>query len=143
MKLNRILAIAAAAALILPLSAPAQAATDLTGKWNSDSLSDNKVGYHLELMPVPNTAAGYIGTLRFTYQDGRKGSRVPIKATTNGNKIKFTARKGSFDKSAGVLRGVLSNNGSVLTLTNCTARLQLVMANALDSDCVFRPVKSR
>jgi hypothetical protein len=142
MKKHRIFAIAVAATLLLPLSAPAQAATDLTGKWNSNSLSDNKVGYYFDLMPVPNTAAGYIGTLKFSYQDGRQGARVPIKVTTNGNKIKITARKGSFDKSAGVLRGVLSNGGSVLTLTNCQARLRLVMANALDSDCVFRPAKA-
>ena len=121
--------------------APAHASTDLTGRWNSDSLRDNRIGYYLELTPVPNTEAGYVGSLRFSYQDGRQGDKVPVRVTTSGNKVTIKARKGSFDKSPGVLRGVLSNQGSTLTLTNCQARLRLVMANALDSDCVFRSVQ--
>lgn len=123
------------------LATPASAASDLTGRWDSDSLRDNRIGYYLELTPVPNTEAGYVGSLRFSYQDGRQGDRVPVRVTTAGNKVTIKARKGSFDKSAGVLRGVLSNQGSTLTLTNCQARLRLVMANALDSDCVLRPAE--
>lgn len=131
----------AAVALSAALPAPAHASADLTGRWNSDSLRDNRIGYYLELTPVPNTESGYVGNLRFSYQDGRQGDRVPVRVTTSGNKVSIKARKGSFDKSAGVLRGVLSNQGSTLTLTNCQARLRLVMANALDSDCVFRPAE--
>lgn len=121
--------------------APAHASEDLTGRWNSDSLRDNRIGYYLELSPVPNTEAGYVGNLRFSYQDGRQGDRVPVRVTTSGNKVMIKARRGSFDKSPGVLRGVLSKQGSTLTLTNCQARLRLVMSNALDSDCVFRPAE--
>lgn len=131
----------AAVALSAALPAPAHASTDLTGRWNSDSLRDNRIGYYFELTPVPNTEAGYVGSLRFSYQDGRQGDKVPVRVTTSGNKVTIKARKGSFDKSPGVLRGVLSNQGSTLTLTNCQARLRLVMANALDSDCVFRSVQ--
>lgn len=128
----------AAAVLVGGAWAPAHASTDLTGRWNSDSLRDNRIGYYFDLTPVPNSEAGFVGSLRFSYQDGRQGDRVPVRITTSGNKVTIKARNGSFDKSAGVLRGVLSNQGSTLTLTNCQARLRLVMANALDSDCVFR-----
>ena len=137
--ITRVVAIGVAAAVLFGgVWAPAQASTNLTGRWNSDSLRDNRIGYYFDLAPVPNTEAGYVGNLRFSYQDGRQGDRVPVRITTSGNKVTIKARKGSFDKSAGVLRGVLSNQGSTLTLTNCQARLRLVMANALDSDCVFR-----
>lgn len=141
MMTKRFLAVLTVLVAIAAFASPVRAASDLTGRWNSDSLRDNRIGYYLELTPIPNTESGYVGNLRFSYQDGRQGDRVPVRVTTSGNKVSIKARKGSFDKSAGVLRGVLSNQGSTLTLTNCQARLRLVMANALDSDCVFRPAE--
>lgn len=138
---KRFLAVLTVLVAVTAFASPVRAASDLTGRWNSDSLRDNRIGYYLELTPIPNTESGYVGNLRFSYQDGRQGDRVPVRVTTSGNKVSIKARKGSFDKSAGVLRGVLSNQGSTLTLTNCQARLRLVMANALDSDCVFRPAE--
>lgn len=141
MMTKRFLAVLTVLVAVAAFASPVRAASDLTGRWNSDSLRDNRIGYYLELTPIPNTESGYVGNLRFSYQDGRQGDRVPVRVTTSGNKVSIKARKGSFDKSAGVLRGVLSNQGSTLTLTNCQARLRLVMANALDSDCVFRPAE--
>jgi len=124
------------AGLLMLVTAPAaQAETDMTGRWVSDSLRDNRVGYHFELKRSPD---GYIGVLRFTHRDGRRQSAMPMTASMNGDTAVFRAVSGAFDRSPGLLRGVVSGDGSVLTFTNCQARLRLVMANDLDSDCVFR-----
>jgi hypothetical protein len=147
MKFRRLVAIAAGLCLSIPITvpvitSPASAATDLSGTWNSDSLRDNDIGYLFELTAIPNTSAGYIGTFRFAYRDGRKGSKVPVRVNAIGNKVTFTARSGSFDKSGTVLRGVLTTKGPSIRMTNCQARLNLAMARDLASDCIFRPAKA-
>lgn len=125
--------------LLVSLGSPARADTDMNGRWNSDSLRDNGVGYYLLVTPVPTSTSSYVGSLRFRYQDGRQGPRTPVRISTRGSTVTITASRSPFDKSAGVLRGVLGPGRDTLTLTNCQARLTLVMANDLDSDCVFRP----
>ena len=147
MNFRGLIAIASGVGLVLSITAPAvaapaSAATDLSGRWNSDSLRDNDIGYFFELTAVPNTSAGYIGTFQFSYRDGRKGSKVPVRVGTVGNKVTFTARSGSFDKSGTVLRGVLTTKGPAIRMTNCQARLNLAMARDLASDCTFRPAKA-
>lgn len=132
------LALTAAAAATFVSIAPAGAA-DLAGRWNSDSLRDNGVGYYFEIDPVPNTQAGYVGFLRFSYQDGRQGKKMPIRVKVKGNKLTFTAKKG-FDKAGTVIKA--ENDGEEITFTNCKARLTFAMPQALDSDCVFRPAAS-
>ena len=107
--------------------------------WHSNSLRDNDIGYHFTITPVPGSADRYTGTFRFTHRDGRRVADVPITIVRRGNQVTFRATQGSFDRSAGPLRGVMSTRGDELTLTNCQARLRLVMSFALDSDCVFRP----
>jgi hypothetical protein len=146
MRFRSLVAIAASVGLALSITAagfasPATAATDLSGRWNSDSLRDNDIGYFFELTAVPNTSAGYIGTFQFAYRDGRKGSKVPVRVNAVGNKVTFVARSGSFDKSGTVLRGVLSAKGPSIRMTNCQARLNLAMARDLASDCTFRPMR--
>lgn len=116
------------------------AAEDLTGRWNSDSLTDNGVGYYFELDAVPNTQAGYAGYLRFSYQDGRQGAKMPVRVKVSGDRLTFTARKG-FDKAGKVIKAEVSDT-SEITFTNCKSRLTFAMPQALDSDCVFRPAAS-
>jgi hypothetical protein len=147
MRFSQLVVIAAGVGLVLSITAsmvaaPASAATDLSGTWSSDSLRDNDIGYHFDLTAVPNTSAGYIGTFQFSFRDGRKGSKVPVRVTATGNKVTFIARSGSFDKSGTVLRGVLTTKGPSIRMTNCQARLNLVMARDLASDCTFRPAKA-
>jgi len=117
----------------------ANAEPDMTGRWVSDSLRDNRVGYFFELV---RSAQGYTGDMRFTHRDGRRLPAMPMTVSTNGNSVVLRASAGGFDRSVGPLRGVLSQGGTVLTLTNCRARLRLVMAADLDSDCVFRRTPS-
>lgn len=139
MRATRLVSIAVVSVSSLVLMAPAWAEADLSGRWNSDSLRDNGVGYYLVVTPVPTNTSSYVGSLRFRYQDGRQGPRTPVTISTRGTAVTITARRGSFDRSDGILRGVLDPGRDTLTLTNCRARLTLVMAHDLDSDCVFRP----
>lgn len=128
-------------ALVLTVvSAPAvQAADDLSGRWDSNSLRDNRIGYYLTLKSDQSDNDTYSGVLRFAYRDGRKGPVMPFAATIRGDEIVMRAKKGRFDRVRGALRGEFSPDGSSLTLTNCQDRLRLVMPRALDSDCVFAP----
>lgn len=134
-------AIASFALVLTPLAyAPAaQADEGIARTWHSDSLRDNDVGYWFEIAPVTGSDDAYVGTLRFTHRDGRRGSTTPITMVVEGSRMVMKARQGAFDRSAGPLRGVMNAARTELRLTNCQARLRLVMANDLDSDCVFRP----
>jgi hypothetical protein len=123
-----------AASLVGPSAA--QAAPDLAGRWVSDSLRDNQVGYFLVLRD--GASAAYRGHLRFEYRDGRRNARMPVTVTVAGNQVLIRARSGVFDKSGSLLRGQLDAGASMLRLTNCTERLRLVMSWDLDSDCVLR-----
>lgn len=127
----------ALAALVAP--GAAHASPDVGGRWDSNSLRDNRIGYYLVLKPSLASDGEYSGLIRFEYRDGRRGPRMPFLATVDGAEIAITARQGRFDRGRGVLRGEFSRDGSSLTLTNCQDRLRLVMPRALDSDCVFAP----
>jgi hypothetical protein len=125
--------------LLLVTAAPANADPAIARTWHSDSLRDNAVGYWFEVRPVAGSDDAYVGTLRFTHRDGRRGSTTPISLTVDGTRMMMRARQGSFDRSSGPLRGVMNAAGTEVRLTNCQARLRLVMANDLASDCTFRP----
>lgn len=137
-------AIASVALALIPLtSAPAaHAEPGISRAWQSDSLRDNSVGYWFEIAPVAGSEDAFVGTLRFTHRDGRRGSTTPITMAVDGTRMVMSARRGSFDRSAGPLRGVMNAARTELRLTNCQARLRLVMANDLASDCTFRPTSA-
>lgn len=141
MLLRRITAVAAALILATTTAPMAHAQSEMPSTWHSDSLRDNDIGYHFTLRPVAGSPDRYTGTFRFTHRDGRRVAPVPITLTREGRRVILRATKGSFDRSAGPLRGRLSADGTRLRLTNCQARLRLVMSFALDSDCVFRPAR--
>lgn len=117
------------------IAGPASAETDIAGRWITDSLRDNRIGYSLDLRPAAD--GGYSGTLRFVRQDGRQEGRRAVTATVRGSRVTLLSATGSFDRSSGPLRGELSTDGRTITLTNCQARLRLVMARDLASDCTF------
>lgn len=139
MALRLLTTAAVALASLFALAPVAQAQPELPLAWHSNSLRDNDIGYHFTLTPVPGTSDRYTGTFMFTHRDGRRVADVPITMVRRGDQVTFRATRGSFDRSAGPLRGVMNSRGTELALTNCQARLRLVMSFALDSDCVFRP----
>ena len=129
---------------LVPLAAAPAALADsgVARTWHSDSLRDNSVGYWFEVTPVSGSDDTFTGTLRFTYRDGRGGSTTPIAMTIDRTRMTMQARQGAFDRSRGPLRGVMNAARTELRLTNCQARLRLVMANDLASDCTFRPASA-
>ena len=137
--MNRRVAVIGLSSLVLTTSVigatPATAATDLTGRWITDSLRDNRIGYSLLLRPTES--GGYVGSLSFVRQDGRWEGTRGVTARVTGSTMSMRSKTGSFDRSAGVLRGELSDDGNSIVLTNCQARLRLVMERDLASDCTF------
>lgn len=138
MPLRRNLSFLSVGVLFAVSIAPAHAAADFGGRWDSNSLRDNEIGYFLTFTPESQEADTYSGVLRFEYRDGRKGPRMKVNAEVRGTQVVLRAVDGKFDKGSGPLRAVITKDGSTLTLTNCQDRLRLVMVNALDSDCVFQ-----
>jgi hypothetical protein len=140
--LSRALAAAFAAAgavgLLSVVAPPAVAAPDLSGRWVSDSLRDNRIGYYLVLREAPGRAVGYVGHLRFERQSGQRDPRIPVSVTVVGDNVVITAREGRFDKSGRTISARLDRSGA-LVLTNCLDRLQQVMSWDLASDCTLRP----
>jgi len=136
---HSLVAAAAAAALAITL-APSPAWADrpnLAGRWVSDSLRDNRIGYFLVLREAPGRAVGYVGHLRFERQDGSRERRVRVRATMVGDDVVVAARTGTFDRAGRTMVGRLNGPGT-LVLTNCLARLRQVMSWDLASDCTLR-----
>ena len=128
----------AVATALLVMSAPASAANaNLSGRWVSDSLRDNRIGYFLVLRPAPEGPSSYVGHLRFERQDGRRDVRMPVTAVAVGDRIVITAREGRFDRAGRTISARLDARGA-LELTNCLERLQQVMSWDLASDCTLR-----
>ncbi|MFM1965856.1 MAG: hypothetical protein RL134_1581 [Actinomycetota bacterium] len=122
---------------LLAIAAPQALATqDLQGRWVSDSLRDNRIGYYLVLRDTPGRAPGYVGHLRFQRQDGSREDRMPVTVTLVGDEVVITARE-RFDRAGRTMRGALDGEGT-LVLTNCLDRLRLVMSWDLASDCTLR-----
>lgn len=135
-----VIAVAAAAltpALLVGPAPAAGAAADLSGRWVSDSLRDNRIGYYLVLRHAPGETSGYVGHLRFERQSGDRDARMPLTATVVGDRVILTARAGRFDRTGRTISARLDGTGA-LVLTNCLDRLQQVMSWDLASDCTLR-----
>ena len=132
-----LLATAVVPTLVVGAAPSAGAAPDLSGRWVSDSLRDNRIGYYLVLRAAPEGSAGYVGHLRFERQSGERGARMPLSATVVGDRVVLTAREGRFDRSGRAISARLDGRGT-LVLTNCLDRLQQVMSWDLASDCTLR-----
>ena len=130
-------AVAALGASVILTAPAASAAPGLSGRWVSDSLRDNRIGYFLVLREAPGRAPGYVGQLRFERQSGQRDARIPVTATVAGDRVILTARNGRFDRAGRTIVGRLDSRGT-LVLTNCLDRLQQVMSWDLASDCTLR-----
>ena len=130
-------AVAALGASVILTAPAASAAPGLSGRWVSDSLRDNRIGYFLVLREAPGRAPGYVGQLRFERQSGQRDARIPVTATVAGDRVILTARNGRFDRAGRTIIGRLDSRGT-LVLTNCLDRLQQVMSWDLASDCTLR-----
>ena len=137
-RFNRLLGCLGTALLVAAIPTAAHASDTVHGRWDSNSLRDNRIGYYLTLKPSSIALDDYSGVVQFTYRDGRKGPRMPFTATKRDSIIRMKTESGRFDKDRGPLRGEFSADGGTLMLSNCQDRLRLVMPRALDSDCVFQ-----
>jgi hypothetical protein len=132
-------ALAAAAAVIAAVvSAPvAQAADfDLAGSWNSAALRTNGVGYSLAI-----TSAGgqgtYDGTLRFHFQDGTLGRRIPVGVALAGDRVSVVLPGGALASNTRTLHGRIGADGS-FTLAKCQTLLAHVTRRTAPQMCMFQ-----
>lgn len=135
--LSSIVAVGIAVGLLVTGAPVASGSTDLAGRWTSDSLRDNRVGYFMVLRPAKKAWAGYVGHLRFQSRDGSRASRIPVRARVSGDTVRISTLQGRFDRAGRTLIGRIDNQGG-LYLTNCLERLRQVMSWDLASDCTLR-----
>jgi hypothetical protein len=124
-------------AVALTGSPAASASGDLSGRWVSDSLRDNRIGYYLVLRPDPDRPRVYVGHLRFERQNGQRDARMPVTVTVWRKEAIITAREGRFDRAGRTISARFDGRGT-LVLTNCLDRLRQVMSWDLASDCTLR-----
>ena len=110
------------------------AAPSLAGKWNSASLRMDGVGYSLAITPFeagstrPNA---YQGVVRFHFQDGRLGKRMPVQLTQRGSKLTMAM------PGKPTVSGTLGQDGSI-TFAGCQAQLKWATRANADSMCWFQ-----
>ena len=135
--LSSVVAVCIAVGLFATGAPAASGSTDLAGRWTSDSLRDNRVGYFMVLRPASKAWVGYVGHLRFQSRDGSRAARIPVRARVSGDTVYISTRQGRFDRAGRSLMGRVDNQGG-LYLTNCLERLRQVMSWDLASDCTLR-----
>ncbi len=143
---------ALATALTLVLLAPgaATAATsrqtrppDLAGQWKTLSLTQNRIGYEMNLTAAGTAGNAYQGTLQFRHRDGRstKSIRVGLavgKASKGSFLVTIAMPGGALATGKGTIAGRLSRTDGSMYFPKCSEVLPFAMNGEEDTDCLFR-----
>lgn len=141
-----------ATALSLVLLAPGAAAAatprqittpDLVGQWKTVSLTDNRIGYEMNLTSAGAGNNAYEGTLQFRHRDGRKAKPVKVgvavgKASKGSFRVTIVMPGGTLATGKGTIVGRLSQPDGSMYFPKCSSVLPFAMKGEEDTDCLFR-----
>jgi hypothetical protein len=131
----------------LAVSAPAAHAAagdpDLTGSWKSASLRSDGVGYALKLKAECDPPNCYSGVLRFHYQNGRMGPRIPVGVTSVGRHVflLITGEGSLMGDNPNTLKGSVGEDGSIFFPT-CYKQFSFASKKTADEACLFQEIPS-
>jgi hypothetical protein len=141
--MSRLPAVVASAACLLAVGIVAAPGTlagdvgptgDLSGRWQTAALKMDGVGYTMTLLPTGRDGS-YDARLRFSYQDGRRGSLIRARVTNAGSAARMTV---TGDSGAAVtLKGSLGMDGS-LYFPTCYRVLPFATKANADESCLFQ-----
>jgi hypothetical protein len=134
------------AALLTSLAfAPAAAAQntppDLAGQWKTVSLTQNRIGYEMNLKAAGTNA--YEGTLQFRHRDGRKTKRVKVglavgQQAKGSYRVTIVMPGGAIATGKKTVTGRLSITDGSMYFPKCSSMWPLAMKGEEDTDCLFR-----
>lgn len=146
--MNTVLAVVLAAVLLAPGAAAAPAAPqtkapDLVGKWKTLSLTQNRIGYEMNLTAAGTAGDAYQGRLQFRHRDGRRTTSVNVglavgKASKESFRVTIVMPGGALATGKGTIAGRLSRTDGSMYFPKCSDVLPFAMDGEEDTDCLFR-----
>ena len=121
---------------------------DLGGEWKTLSLTQNKIGYEMDLKKAGAGNNAYQGTLQFRYRDGRKTKSIKVGlavgAQSKGSyRVTIVMPGGALATGKGTVSGRLSKTDGSMYFPKCSQVWPLAMRGEEDTDCLFREMPSQ
>ncbi len=116
---------------------------DLGGQWKTVSLTQNRIGYELNLKKAGAGNDAYQGTLQFRHRDGRKTKPVKVGlavgAQSKGSyRVTIVMPGVALATGKGTVSGRLSKTDGSMYFPECSQIWPLAMKGEEDTDCLFR-----
>ena len=116
---------------------------DLGGQWKTVSLTQNRIGYEMNLQNAGTDNNAYEGTLQFRHRDGRKTKSVKVGlavgAQSKGTyRVTIVMPGGGLASGKGTVSGRLSKTDGSMYFPKCSQIWPLAMKGEEDTDCLFR-----
>ena len=121
---------------------------DLGGEWKTLSLTQNKIGYEMDLKKAGAGNNAYQGTLQFRHRDGRKTKSIKVGlavgAQSKGSyRVTIVMPGGALATGKGTVSGRLSQTDGSMYFPKCSQVWPLAMKGEEDTDCLFREMPSQ
>jgi hypothetical protein len=121
---------------------------DLGGEWKTLSLTQNKIGYEMDLKKAGAGNNAYQGTLQFRHRDGRKTKSIKVGlavgAQSKGSyRVTIVMPGGALATGKGTVSGRLSKTDGSMYFPKCSQVWPLAMRGEEDTDCLFREMPSQ
>ena len=121
---------------------------DLGGEWKTLSLTQNKIGYEMDLKKAGAGNNAYQGTLQFRHRDGRKTKSIKVGlavgAQSKGSyRVTIVMPGGVLATGKGTVSGRLSQTDGSMYFPKCSQVWPLTMKGEEDTDCLFREMPSQ
>lgn len=145
----RIAITAALSAVMLTTGVTAQASPmktippNLGGEWKTVSLTQNRIGYEMNLQGAGAGNNAYEGTLQFRHRDGRKTKSVKVGLAVGAQfkasyRVTIVMPGGALATGKGTINGRLSKTDGSMYFPKCSQILPLAMKGEEDTDCLFQ-----
>jgi hypothetical protein len=116
---------------------------DLGGQWKTLSLTQNRIGYEMNLKNAGVGNDAYEGTLQFRHRDGRKTKSTKVglavgKQSKGSYRVIIVMPGGSLATGKATVTGRLFKSDGSMYFPKCSQIWPLAMKGEEDTDCLFR-----
>jgi hypothetical protein len=120
---------------------------DIGGQWKTLSLTQNRIGYEMNLKKAGAGNDAYEGTLQFRHRDGRKTQSTKVgvavgKKSQGSYRVTIVMPGGSLTTGKSTVTGRLSKTDGSMYFPKCSQIWPLAMKGEEDTDCLFREIPS-
>lgn len=147
----RVALTACLASLVLTTGAVANASSlqtmppDLGGQWKTVSLTQNRIGYEMNIKSAGMGSDSYQGSLQFRHRDGRTTKTVKVglavgQQSKGSYRVTIVMPGGALATGKGTVTGRLSKTDGSMYFSKCSQIWPLAMKGEEDTDCLFREI---